>query len=357
MTDDTYLGHGPESCASLLGQEAQEAAFLEAEKSGFMHHAWLLTGTKGVGKASFAWLAAKYLLVGKDAGSHDLLGDDPKTLSVDPHAPAIRRISEGNHPNLLVLQREPDPKTGKIRKDIPVDAVRRLSAFYSQTANEEGRRICLIDSVDDLNTNAANALLKILEEPPADAVFFLVSHSSGRLLPTIRSRCRQLTFGSLSIETISKLCTELLDRGTPDPAILSLAEGSVGMALALHHGGLSDMMATIAAALSGPASSFQSGQHRLAEKCASVKDQMMAEQLIALFRAELSRAVIALARQRPSGTLLSDALYSSLSNHSLESALALCEKVSRRAQLSQALNLDRKLFWLLTLGDARKGRA
>ncbi|WP_304191353.1 DNA polymerase III subunit delta' [Phenylobacterium aquaticum] len=178
----------PKEVFRLQGHEAAEEAFDAARARGRLHHAWLLTGPEGVGKATFAYRAARRLL-GAPL--------DPRfgVLGADPEGPVARQIIARSHPDILVLERIGED--GKPRKTIPVDEARRLSEFFSKSPASAPHRVAIIDAADDLNINAANAVLKTLEEPPPRGVLFLISHSPGRLLPTIRSRCRRLGFSPL----------------------------------------------------------------------------------------------------------------------------------------------------------------
>lgn len=234
--DDTaYLS--PRENPELIGHEAAEARFLSAWQSGRLPHGWLITGPRGIGKATFAYRVARFVLSGggadKPAG---LFGDaDPDTLFIAPDDPVFRRVASGAHADLNTLQRTVNPDTGKLRTSIAVSDVRGAGDFMRLTASEGGWRVIVVDSVDEMNVNAANALLKVLEEPPARALLLLVSHAPGRLLPTIRSRCCQLPLKLLARDQVS----ELLARQRPDlpeaerHAIAGLADGSPGRALAL----------------------------------------------------------------------------------------------------------------------------
>jgi DNA polymerase-3 subunit delta' len=175
----------PRDAFGLQGAEAQEQALLDAMQRGRLHHAWLLTGPEGVGKATFAFRAARRLLGARPDDAYGLLGSNPED-------PVSRQVSARSHPDLLVLERA--TLDGKPRKSIPVDEARELPEFFSKAPAASPYRVAIIDAADDLNVNAANAVLKTLEEPPRRGVLFLVSHAPGRLLPTIRSRCRRLGF-------------------------------------------------------------------------------------------------------------------------------------------------------------------
>lgn len=163
-----------------------EQAFLDAQARGRLHHAWLLCGPEGVGKATFAYRAARRLLGAAPDPARGLLG-------AAPNDPVCRQVASQSHPDLLVLERAVED--GKTKKFIAVDDARRMPEFFSKAPGSAPFRVAIIDSVDEMNINAANAVLKTLEEPPERGVIFLVSHAPGKLLPTIRSRCRRLKIG------------------------------------------------------------------------------------------------------------------------------------------------------------------
>lgn len=215
----------PREVFELQGQAAAEAAFEDARGRSRLHHAWLLTGPEGVGKATFAYRAARRLLGAPPEPELGLLG-------ADPGHPVSRQVAARSHPDLMVLEREgPD---GKARKVIPVDDARRLAEFFSKSPASAPHRVAIIDAADDLNVNAANAILKTLEEPPPRGVLLMVSHAPGRLLPTIRSRCRRLAFRPLDLETAAGFVRARTD-ADPEQALrlARMAEGAPGRALQL----------------------------------------------------------------------------------------------------------------------------
>lgn len=175
----------PRDVYVMDGSEAAEQALLDSLARGRLHHAWLLVGPEGVGKATFAYRAARRLLGARPDADYGLLGSNPDD-------PVCRQVAGRSHPDLMVLERVVED--GKTKKYIGVDEARRLPDFFSRSPASAPYRVAIIDAVDDMNVNAANAVLKTLEEPPPRGIVFLVSHSPGRLLPTIRSRCRRLTF-------------------------------------------------------------------------------------------------------------------------------------------------------------------
>ena len=177
----------PRLTTTLEGHEAAERIVLDAWGRGRLHHAWMIAGPEGIGKATLAWRIAKFLLTHPVAE-----GPAPADLSSDPEAEANRLVAARSHPDLFVLERAVNPDTGKLKQDIAVEDVRRVNAFFARTAAFGGWRVVIVDAVDDLNASSANALLKVLEEPPPRAIFLLVAHAPGRALKTIRSRCRVL---------------------------------------------------------------------------------------------------------------------------------------------------------------------
>ncbi|HRO15195.1 MAG TPA: DNA polymerase III subunit delta', partial [Paracoccus sp. (in: a-proteobacteria)] len=195
MTDDAPIESDrvpgaphPRETPRVIGQDAAIAAFSAAAASGRLHHGWLLTGPRGTGKATLAWAIARWLLAGADTPD----------LSVPPDNPVARRVLALSEPRLHLVRRGTDDKTGRLRAEITVDDIRRLLSFFHLSAAEGGRRVAIIDAADDMNTAAANAVLKMLEEPPRDAVLLLIAHQPARLLPTIRSRCRRLALRPLT---------------------------------------------------------------------------------------------------------------------------------------------------------------
>ena len=215
----------PRDVYDLQGQADAEDAFEAARARGRLHHAWLLTGPEGVGKATFAYRAARRLLGAPANADLGILGSDPG------HGVA-RQVAARSHPDLLVLERVgPD---GKPRRGIPVDDARRLGEFFSKSPATAPHRVAIIDAVDDLNPSGANAILKTLEEPPPRGVLLMVSHAPGRLLPTIRSRCRRLAFRALSVEAAAEFVSRRTDASPEDALRLArMAEGAPGRALQL----------------------------------------------------------------------------------------------------------------------------
>ncbi|MGH6908582.1 MAG: DNA polymerase III subunit delta' [Phenylobacterium sp.] len=223
----------PREVFDLIGHEAAETAFEASRQRGRLHHAWLLTGPEGVGKATFAYRAARRLLGAPADPAHGILG-------ANPDHPVSRQIIARSHPDILVIERVGED--GKVRKVIPVDDARRLAEFFSKSPASAPHRVAIVDAADDLNINAANALLKTLEEPPERGILLMISHSPGRLLPTIRSRCRRLAFQPLDIETAADFVRARED--VTEEAALRLAKmagGAPGRAWTMAAGKALDM--------------------------------------------------------------------------------------------------------------------
>jgi DNA polymerase III subunit delta' len=217
--------HHPREVFDLTGHEGAETAFEASRARGRLHHAWLLTGPEGVGKATFAYRAARRLLGAPHDPAHGVLG-------ASPDHPVSRQIIAHAHPDLIVIERIGED--GKVRKVIPVDEARQLSEFFSKSPASAAHRVAIVDAADDLNVNAANALLKTLEEPPARGVLLMVSHAPGRLLPTIRSRCRRLAFAPLALEAAAAFVRDREDVSAEDALRLArMAGGAPGRAWAL----------------------------------------------------------------------------------------------------------------------------
>ncbi|MEO1724199.1 MAG: DNA polymerase III subunit delta' [Pseudomonadota bacterium] len=234
----------PREATTLLGQQAAESAFLDAWRAGRLHHAWLLRGPEGVGKATLAYRIARALI---DAGD----GAAPESLAPPPDCPVMRRIRAGAEPRFAVLRRGLNERTKRLKTQIGVDDVRALRPFLALSAPDGGWRVVLVDAADEMTVQAANALLKSLEEPPPRTAFLLVAHAPGRLLPTIRSRTRALDLGPLDADTLAAALDGLGERPTAEEAagLAALAGGSVGVAMTLSAEGGLDLYGSLCALL------------------------------------------------------------------------------------------------------------
>jgi DNA polymerase-3 subunit delta' len=222
----------------IFGQDRAVDQFAAAWATRKLHHAWLLAGPKGVGKASFARAAARRVLTDAAGPASDLPG-----IASDDEHPMVKLVQAGSHPDMRWLERVVNEKTGNLNRNIKVDQVRALGEFVSLSTALSPWRVVVIDSIDDLEKEAANALLKMLEEPPPNSLFFLVSHAPGRLLPTIRSRCRRLEFQPLPDDAMASVLAEQ----APDLAsaerqrVIAMSFGSAGRALAFAELGLAKL--------------------------------------------------------------------------------------------------------------------
>jgi DNA polymerase-3 subunit delta' len=227
----------PRETAVLFGHEEAERALLDSYKSGRIAHAWLIGGPPGIGKATLAYRLARFVLAHPDPGAADV--HNATSLAVDSGHPVARRMAAQAQGDLLVLERSLNEQTGKLYTVIRVDDVRRTVSFFGSTAGEGGWRIAIVDAVDDLQREGANALLKVLEEPPPRSLLLLISHAPGRELPTLRSRCRRLLLRPLEINDVTRAITAATGRDAEAPEVrqaAAAAEGSVGRALGLLDG-------------------------------------------------------------------------------------------------------------------------
>jgi DNA polymerase-3 subunit delta' len=219
----------PRETFRLVGQDVALSRAARAIRSGRPPQAWLIAGPPGIGKATLAYRIARYLL---RYGASD---QGPADLTVAENDPVSIQVKAASHPGLLVLKRGLHPETGKLMTVLPVDEIRRLANFFGLTSGAGGWRVAIVDPADEMNDNAANALLKLLEEPPPRAMLLLISHAPGRLLPTIRSRCQRLNLRPLDQGDLETELATLLPEQSSDElqALAKLAGGSIGAALRL----------------------------------------------------------------------------------------------------------------------------
>ena len=222
----------PREMTVLFGHTEAERTLLEAYQSTRMPHAWLIGGPPGIGKATLAYRLARFVLAHPDPNAPEV--QKATSLAVDAEHPVARRIAAQAQGDLLVLERVINEQTGKLYTVIRVDDVRRSVSFFGSTAGEGGWRIAIVDAVDDLQREGANALLKVLEEPPERTLLLLISHAPGRELPTIRSRCRRLLLRPLETTDVARAVQAATGRDAADTEVVQAAEaadGSVGRAL------------------------------------------------------------------------------------------------------------------------------
>ena len=216
----------PRTNPNLFGHDAAEATLLDAIQGGRMHHAWLMIGPEGVGKATLAYRFARRLLAGRP--------NEP-SLALPVTHPVFRRVAAGSHADLMTVERGINEKTKRMRMQIPVEDVRKINGFMSLTPAEGGWRVVIVDGADEMNQASANALLKILEEPPAKAILLLTCAAPGRLPATIRSRCRRLRLNPLDDAAMARVMDDIATGLDPNEKgrLITLAEGSPGRALIL----------------------------------------------------------------------------------------------------------------------------
>jgi DNA polymerase-3 subunit delta' len=324
----------PAENTKLFGHEDAEAFLAQSYRSGKGHHAILIEGPEGIGKATFAFRFANHVLSHSDPATAPEIIADP-----DPASAVSRQIAGGASHNLLHLARPVDEKTGKVKSAITVDEVRRAGRFFSQTSGTGNWRIVIIDPADDMNRNAANAILKILEEPPKRALFLVLSHAPGKLLPTIRSRCLPLKLSPLGDEALSAALANL-GIGNEGAALLSAAKGSVGEALKLLNYGGGEIIAAYNEVLSAQGPSARKAMHRLADALSGKESDTIFDFFVSYVSDDLmSRARIAAGSGRIAAAERLSRLYSD---------------VVERLNVSDAYNLDRKQTILSILGDIKQ---
>lgn len=337
--DDTEPGDllgilRPRETEGLVGHRAAQDAFAAGIRDGRLHHAWLIGGPTGIGKATMAYRVARRLLAYPRGGG-------PDTLDVAADDPVRGKIAGLSHPNLVALRRHRTQGAKALPTKISVDVVRRALNLFSATAADSGWRICILDSAEDLNANAANALLKVLEEPPPRALFLILAHQPGRLLPTIRSRCRSLMLRPLSGEEVAQVV-----RGLPPPfpqpdeaalaRAITLCEGSVARALAMLDPVTAGLVAEVETLLSRAATPDWGRVLKLAETLAG-RD---ADSRFDAAQDAVQRFVSAeLDRRREESPARLDAL------------VEVCDRFVRAAREAATYNLDRRPVFLSLFSD------
>jgi DNA polymerase-3 subunit delta' len=346
----------PRANPLLLGHEAAERRLADAFAGGRLAHAWLIAGPRGIGKATLAYRFARFVLAGGGAGDGGLFAAGPAPdLAVDPADPVFRHVASGGHPDLLTVERGYDEKQERRRSEIAVDDIRSVGGFLRLTPAAGGWRVVVVDSADEMSRNAANALLKLLEEPPSRALLLLVCHAPGQLLPTIRSRCRRLDLSPLPQPALAAL----LRRYRPsladaDAAFLGrLAEGSIGRALALAEEGGAELHGALAALLIAMPKPDLAALHALGDRVARKGGETLFRTLAELLLDWLARLIrlgsgAAPAELSPGETA---AMRRLLAASSLDQWLALWEKTARLVAQTDSVYLDRKLVWLTILLD------
>jgi DNA polymerase-3 subunit delta' len=337
----------PRRNPALVGHGAVERGLAEVAVGGRLPHAIMLGGPRGIGKATLAFRFARWLLAGVEAEGPSLFGAaEVSGLALDPEHPVARRVSASGHADLLTVERGWDPKRKKLRGEIVVDDVRAVAHFLRLTPAEGGWRIVIVDSADEMNRNAANALLKILEEPPRRALLLLVCHAPGRLLPTIRSRCRKLALQPLAEDEV----VTLMRQHRPDvvaedaAALARLADGSIGRALELADaGGLALYRGLIDQLAALPRLDIQA-LHRLADSLARAEAEDAFRTMTELLLDFLARLVAGAAEGQAREVLAGEsALLDRLATQTrLDRWIEVWENLRALFARADAVNLDRK---------------
>jgi DNA polymerase-3 subunit delta' len=321
----------PRENTLLLGHPAAQHAFYAAAASGRLHHAWLIGGQPGIGKATLAYRFARWLLAGGTA----------EDLSVPMELPAAKRLAAGTHADLLTIERRFDDKRKKMQSEIVIDTVHEVGRFLRLTPGEGGWRVVIVDGAEEMNRNAANALLKLLEEPPRQAILLLVSHAPGRLLPTIRSRCRSLNLAPLADADVERL----LGIYAPELAIperrklAGLSEGSIGTAMTLAAEDGVAIAGLVDEALAANAALPPARAQAIADTLARSEDGFTV--FMDLLRAGIARATRQAARSGNGG--------------SLAGQVSLWQELARMEREVINLNLDKRAAVIVALSQLPNG--
>lgn len=334
----------PRQTPLIFGQDAAIAEFLAAYAQGRLHSGWLIGGPRGVGKATLAWKIATFLLA--EPAADGLFGTPPPPTSLDvsPDQPDARLVQSGAHPRLYVVRRPYDDTAGKLKSDITVDAVRGLKGFFHLSAADGGRRVVIVDAADELNRNAANAILKELEEPPALTTILLIAHQPSRLLPTIRSRCRALRCAPLGSADLERALTQAGQTISAPDALAALSGGSAGDAVRLlNHDGLT-LYGELVHLFDGLPQLARPAAIKLAESCTGKGAEVrfgLTLDLIDHLLARLARAGL-MGEPTSQGAMGEARLLSRLSPHdgAARAWAQVQQQISTRARHGKAVNLD-----------------
>jgi DNA polymerase-3 subunit delta' len=347
-TPDPVIAPAPRANSELLGHAAAEGALRRLFEGGRLPHALLLSGPRGIGKATLAYRFARFVLAnGAGEGSSDRLSDGSKEsgLGIVAESGTFRRVASGGHADLLTVERAYDPRRRRLRGEIVVDDTREIAAFLRLTPAEGGWRVVIVDGADEMNRSAANALLKILEEPPRRALLLLVAHSQGRLLPTIRSRGRRFPLAPLPPEIVRRLLARYRP-DLPEPqaaALTALSGGSIGRALDLAAAGGVELYEALLALLAREPGIDAVALHAFADRLARSEAEEAYRAVEELMARLLARIAGAAARGGAPEGLPDGAVLRRLGERAAAARWAeLRDEIGRSFARADALNLDRK---------------
>ncbi|MEM7211541.1 MAG: DNA polymerase III subunit delta' [Pseudomonadota bacterium] len=340
----------PRETRYMFGQDTAQRSFLDAWSGRRLHHAWLLRGPQGIGKATLSYRIARALIAQEIPQTGGFFGDAepviPKTLDIPEGCAIQARIEAQGEPRLSVLRRTPNPNTGRMRTEISVEDVRSTRRFLQLSAADGGWRVIIVDDADQMNRNAANALLKYLEEPPPSCLFLLISHAPAGLLPTIRSRCRTLDLSPLGPDDLA-FALGALDAVPPsgaETALAQLSAGSVGQALRLMAGDGLVLYALLVGMMGGGRGVDRAQMTALAESCAgrdSADRYAAALGLLKILLARLARAA-AVGQAPPEAARGEQALITTVAGHPAQAApwAETLSRISATTRHAVAVNLD-----------------
>ncbi|MER2519437.1 MAG: DNA polymerase III subunit delta' [Bdellovibrionales bacterium] len=329
---DIFAQHEAQDCANLAGHSGAARQVAEAFRAGRMHHAWLLTGMEGIGKATFALSMGAFALSGGK-------GEPDRPMMADKQ---VQHALAETHPDMLMIRRAVDEKTGVLKQGIVVEEASRVGAFLHKTSSHGGWRVVIIDEAHTLNRNAQNAILKILEEPPARAMIIMTVTMLGAMLPTIRSRCRVLQFASLDEQTMRDLlqrhAKNLSDSDTEK--LLALSGGSIGKALRILKTEALESYEEMLALFDGLPQLDLARLHKLADKIAPKAESETFEVATELFLEKLRKNAVEAARKEGHGIV----------RRKLDSWEITCETLAA----ADHANLDKKLALVNALCALKK---
>ncbi len=289
MTDEIDILH-PRAAERLYGH--QEAAKMLGDQlaSGRPHHGWLLTGPRGIGKSTFAYTVAKSILSGAAFDPPANMFGETDPLDFPRDHPIVGQVAQGAAASLFVYERRVDPRSGKLRTQIDVELVRQNGARFHLHTADGGWRIAIVDCLNDLNPSSANALLKLLEEPPSKSLFLLINHTGGFVLPTLRSRCLTLTMNPLSEDDLAAVIAQT-DDIAPDvlPLVHRLAAGSAGRALEMTTADGPGLYRQMIGLLSGLPDRDDEKLHKLATKLGRNRESPEYQTFVALLEDWLAK--------------------------------------------------------------------